>query len=148
MPPEPSARTLTTAQIELIGRWIDEGARYSRHWAFLPPRRPQVPKVKNKSWPRNAIDYFVLGRLEAEGLSPSGEADKATLLRRAAFDLIGLPPTPEEVDSFLEDSSPDAYEKRVDQLLASPHYGERMARVWLDLARYADTNGYNADNLR
>jgi len=148
MPPESSGRTLTPAQIDLVGRWIDEGARYSKHWAFVVPRRPAVPFVKERSWPRNEIDHFIFARLEAEGLKPSAEADKATLLRRVTFDLTGLPPAPEDVDSFVADSSPDAYEKRVDQLLASPHYGERMARVWLDLARYADTNGYNADNLR
>ena len=148
MPPESFGRALTPAQIDLIGRWIDEGARHSKHWAFVAPRRPTVPAVKNKSWPRNEIDHFILARLEAEGLKPSAEADKATQLRRVTFDLTGLPPTPEEVDSFVADPSPCAYEKRVDQLLASPHYGERMARVWLDLARYADTNGYNADNLR
>ena len=148
MPPGSSGRTLTPAQIALVGRWIDEGAHYSKHWAFVAPQRPVVPEVKNKSWPRNEIDHFVLARLEAEGLRPSVEADKATLLRRVTLDLTGLPPTPEGVDSFVADLSPAAYEKRVDQLLASPPYGERMARVWLDLARYADTNGYNADNLR
>lgn len=148
MPPASSNRTLMSAQIELIRRWIDEGAPYATHWAFVAPQRPAVPEVKDKTWPRNAIDHFVLARLEAEGLKPSPQADKATLLRRVTFDLTGLPPTLAEVDSFLADPSPEAYDKRVDQLLVSPHYGERMARVWLDLARYADTHGYNADNLR
>ena len=148
MPPKISNRTLAPIQIDLIRRWIDEGASYGKHWAYAALRRPVVPEVKNTSWPRNAIDHFVLARLEAEELKPSPEADRATLLRRVTFDLTGLPPTPAEVDSFLADPSPDAYEKRVEQLLASPHFGERMATVWLDLARYADTNGYNADNLR
>ena len=139
---------MTPAQVDLVKRWIDEGAPYAKHWAYVPPRRPAIPEVSNRSWPRNAIDYFVLASLEAAGLKPSPEADKVTLLRRVTFDLIGLPPTPDEVDSFVADAAANAYEKRVDQLLASPHYGERMTRVWLDLARYADTNGYNADNLR
>jgi hypothetical protein len=148
MPPVFANRTLTPAQIDLIRRWIDEGAPYSKHWAFVAPKRPPVPEVKDTAWPRNAIDNFVLFRLESEGLKPSPPADRATLLRRVTFDLTGLPPTPAEVDSFLADKSPDAYEKRVDQLLASPHYGEHMARAWLDLARYADTNGYDTDGLR
>jgi len=148
MPPFYSDRKLTPAQIELIKRWIDEGAKYEQHWSFVPPQRPPVPAVKDSHWPRNPIDNFVLARLEREGLRPSPEADKATLLRRVTFDLIGLPPTPAELDSFLADKSPDAYERRVDQLLSSPHYGEKMAMEWLDLARYSDTHGYHIDSLR
>src|SRR3989454_10801629 len=148
MPPASSGRSLTAKQIELIREWIDQGAKWQTHWSFDPPKRPAIPEVKDKTWPRNPIDYFVLARLEAEGLKPSPEADKATLLRRASFDLTGLPPTPAEVDSFIADHSPDAYEKRVDQLLKSPHYGERMAMPWLDLARYADTHGFHIDSLR
>ena len=125
-----------------------EGAQWEDHWAYVAPKRPPLPEVKNKAWPRNDMDYFILSRLEKEGLQPSPEADKATLLRRVSFDLTGLPPTPAEVDAFLADSSPDAYEKVVDRLLASPAYGERMAVQWLDLARYADTNGYHIDNAR
>src|SRR5690606_16024919 len=124
------------------------GAEYEQHWAYVPPRRPSLPEVKNKAWPRNAVDYFILARLEQEGLAPSPEAEKTQLLRRVTFDLTGLPPTPEEVDAFLRDNSPKAYEKVVDRLLNSPHYGERMALDWLDAARYADTNGYHIDNGR
>ncbi|MBI3666641.1 MAG: DUF1553 domain-containing protein [Acidobacteria bacterium] len=148
MPPIASGRTLTDKQIEAIKRWIDEGAQWEQHWAYLPPQRPEVPKVKNPVWPRNAIDRFVLARLEAEGLKPSPEADKVTLLRRVTFDLTGLPPTPAEVDAFLADKSSSAYEKQVDRLLGSPRYGERMAMQWLDLARYADTHGFHIDSHR
>lgn len=148
MPPVFANRTLTAQQIETIKEWIDQGAKWERHWAWIAPKRPAVPEVQHKSWPRNPIDNFVLASLEREGLKPSPEADRATLLRRVSFDLTGLPPTPAELGSFLADKSPDAYEKRVDQLLASPHYGERMAVPWLDLARYADTHGYHIDSLR
>ena len=151
---------LPTAQIDLIRHWLDAGAPGPdstaplaatapvKHWAYLPPVRPPVPEVKNAAWCRNPIDHFVLARLEKEGLSPSPEADKATLLRRLSLDIIGLPPTIPELDAFLADQSPDAYEKQVDRLLASPHYGERWARPWLDLARYADTDGYEKDLRR
>jgi hypothetical protein len=148
MPPIDSGRTLSTRQIDLLRRWIDEGAKWETHWAYLPPKRPEPPAVMTPSWVRNAIDNFVLARLEREGLKPSPAADKVTLLRRVTLDLTGLPPTPEEIGSFLKDDSPDAYEKRVDQLLGSRHYGERMAMQWLDLARYADTHGYHIDSHR
>ena len=148
MPPVYSGRTLTAKQIELFKEWIDQGAKWEMLWSFVPPKRPPVPEVKDKAWTRNPIDNFVLARLEAEGLKPSPEADKATLLRRVYFDLTGLPPTPADIDAFIADRSPDAYEKRVDQLLASPHYGERMAMPWLDMARYSDTHGYHIDSLR
>ena len=148
MPPASSRRPLAPREIALIREWIDQGAHWESHWAFDPPKRSSLSEVKDKAWPRNPIDYFTLARLEAEGLKPSPEADKVTLLRRVSFDLTGLPPTPAEVDSFLADRSPDAYEKRVDQLLKSSHYGERMAMPWLDLARYADTHGYHIDSLR
>jgi hypothetical protein len=148
MPPPYSERSLTAQQIELIGKWIDQGARWEMHWAYIPPKRPDVPKVNDTSWPRNPIDNFILARLEREGLRPSPEADRATLLRRVSLDLTGLPPTPAELDAFLVDKSPDAYEKVVDRLLRSPHYGERMAMQWLDLARYADTHGYHIDSHR
>jgi hypothetical protein len=148
MPPAYSGRTLTASQIELIKQWIDQGAKWEMLWSFVPPKRSPLPDVKGKDWPRNPIDNFVLARLEAEGLKPSPQADKSTLLRRVYFDLTGLPPTPAEIDAFVADHSPDAYEKRVDQLLASPHYGERMAMPWLDMARYADSHGYHVDNLR
>ena len=122
MPPPFSGRTLTDKQITLLRRWIDEGAKWETHWAYLQPRRPELPQVSNTAWPRNAIDNFILARLDREGLKPSHEADKVTLLRRLSYDLTGLPPTPEEVDAFLADTSPDAYEKQVDRLLNSPHY--------------------------
>ena len=148
MPPQKTGKHLTDQQIDLLRRWVEQGAAWSNHWAFTPPKRPAVPAVKDASWVRNPIDAFVLARLEAEGLRPSPEADKTTLIRRVTLDLTGLPPTPEEVDAFLADSSPNAYEKVVDRLLASPHYGERMAMQWLDGARYADSNGYQADYER
>ncbi len=148
MPPPGFERRPTQEQIELIRRWIDQGAEWETHWAFRTPIRPALPKVTNEAWPRNPIDYFVLARLEQEGLEPSQQADKARLLRRVSFDLTGLPPTPDEVEAFLADDSPGAYGKVVDRLLRSARYGERMAMPWLDLARYADSHGYNIDSLR
>ena len=150
---------LTEEQIKLVERWIDQGAKWpehasvqgakiEKHWSFVKPVKHDPPKVHDDKWVRNAIDQFILARLEREGLKPSPEANRATLIRRLGLDLIGLPPTPEEVDAFVNDASPDAYEKLVDRLLASPHYGERWARRWLDLARYADTNGYEKDRPR
>jgi mono/diheme cytochrome c family protein len=156
---------LTPEQIELVRRWIDEGAVWPdddgatgrrgdgatelpKHWAYVKPARPALPEVQNKTWARNAIDRFILARLEKEGLAPAPEADRATLLRRVALDLTGLPPSVQEVEAFLADASKDAYEKAVDRLLASSHYGERWARPWLDLARYADSNGYEKDRPR
>jgi hypothetical protein len=148
MPPPKSGRRLTARQIALLQRWVEQGAKWQRHWAFLVPRRPALPAVRNTAWPRNGIDYFILARLEREGLAPAPEADRTTLLRRVTLDLTGLPPTPAEVDAFLADNSPNAYEMVVDRLLASPRYGERMAARWLDAARYADTNGYQNDGER
>jgi hypothetical protein len=148
MPPPATQNPLTDAEKQLLGRWIAEGAVYQQHWAFVPPRQSLLPRVRQTEWPRNAIDYFVLARLEGVGLKPSPRADRATLVRRLSLDLIGLPPTPEEVDAFVRDDAPNAYDKLVDRLLASPHYGERWARRWLDLARYADTNGYEKDRVR
>jgi hypothetical protein len=145
MPPERTKKRLTPPQIELLKRWIEQDAPYAKHWAFLPPRRPALPKTKRDGWARNAIDHFILARLERDGLAPSPEADRATLIRRVTLDLTGLPPTPEEVEAFLKDTSPQAYEKVVDRLLSSPHYGERMAVDWLDAARFADTHGYHID---
>jgi mono/diheme cytochrome c family protein len=159
MPPEGRPQP-TAAEIATIRRWIDAGAPApkdetvaatavkSDHWAFQPVKRPDTPAVKQKEWPRNPIDAFVLARLEKEGLTPSQDADRVTLLRRASLDLTGLPPTPAEVASFINDKNPDAYEKAVERLLKSPHYGERWARHWLDLARYADSNGFTIDGPR
>ena len=148
MPPPESGKALSKDQVELVRKWIAQGAPWDGHWAYIPPEHVAPPEVEDATWPRNAIDRFVLNRIEKEGLSPSPEADKATLIRRLSLDLTGLPPTPAEVDAFLADTGPAAYEKVVDRLLASPHYGERMAQDWLDLARYADTNGYHIDNNR
>ena len=148
MPPAYSQKTLSDAQIGLIRRWIEQGAVWRQHWAFIPPERPGLPQVKDASWPRQDLDYFVLDRLEAEGLVPSPPAEKSRILRRVTFDLTGLPPTLDDLDAFLADPLPGAYEKAVDRLLASPRYGERMAAVWLDLARYADTDGYQDDEPR
>jgi hypothetical protein len=148
MPPVDSGRKLTQSEIDLLVEWVRQGARWQRHWSFITPSRPLLPQVKNKEWPKNAIDHFVLERLEREGMGPSPEADRATLIRRVSLDLTGLPPTPREVEDFLNDKSPNAYEKVVDRLLASPRYGERMAFRWLDAARYADTNGYQIDGDR
>ncbi len=147
---------LSVEQIALLKRWIDEGAtapadeqpETAKHWSFVPPHRVELPAVKKQPWPRNAIDYFILTRLEKEGIAPSPEADRVTLIRRLSLDLLGLPPTPEEVDGFVNDSQPDAYERLVDRLLTSPHYGERWGRWWLDGARYADSNGYSIDAPR
>ncbi|MFN0121977.1 MAG: DUF1549 domain-containing protein [Blastocatellia bacterium] len=148
MPPGGSGRTVSPKEIETLTAWISQGAKWSRHWSFVPPVRPALPSVGNTAWPKNPIDYFVLARLEREGLAPAPAADRATLLRRVTFDLTGLPPTPKELDAFEQDKTPGAYEKVVDRLLASPRYGERMAFRWLDAARYADTNGYQIDGER
>jgi hypothetical protein len=148
MPPPQAGTTLTEAQIATVRKWIEQGAKWERHWAFVPPQRPAMPAVRNEKWARNPIDRLVLARLEREALKPSPEADRATLLRRLSFDLTGLPPTTGEVDAFLADKSPDAYEKQVDRLLALPQFGERMAMQWLDLSRYADTHGYHIDSGR
>lgn len=148
MPPPKSNRKLSEEQKDLLKRWVDQGAPWGKHWAYETPARPLLPKVKKSAWPRNGIDFFVLARLEKEGMTPSSEASRETLIRRLTLDLTGLPPTLKEIDDFLADRSPDAYEKVVDRLLASPHYGERMAMDWLDDSRYADTNGYQNDFAR
>ncbi len=145
MPPEDSHRALKEAQKQLLRRWIAEGATFDSHWAFATPSRPAEPAVRNAAWVRNPIDRFVLAKLEAVGLQPSPEAAKEALIRRLSLDLTGLPPTTEEIDAYLADSSATAYERVVDRLLASPHYGERMALPWLDAARYADSNGFQQD---
>jgi mono/diheme cytochrome c family protein len=148
MPPADAGKRLKPAEIATLRKWIDQGAKWKGHWSYLPVERPALPAVRDPSWPKTPIDYFILRRLEEESLSPSPAADKTTLLRRLTFDLTGLPPAPAEVAAFVADESPSAYEKVVDRLLSSPRYGERMAQRWLDLARYADTNGYHIDNHR
>ena len=148
MPPPETKQVLSAEQKEILRRWIAAGAEYQPHWSFQAPQRSALPAIKQHDWPQNAIDHFVLSRLEREGLQPAAPADRYTLVRRVYLDLIGLPPTPEEARTFIDDDRPDAYEQLVDRLLASPAYGERWARRWLDLARYADTNGYEKDRVR
>lgn len=148
MPPPKAGKELKPHEKALLRRWIEEGAEFQMHWAFQAPKRPAVPSVKNKAWVRSPIDAFILSRLENEGLTTSPEADRYTLARRAALDLTGLPPTLEMVERFVKDTRPDAYELYVDEVLKTPAYGERWAHVWLDLARYADSNGYAEDQPR
>ena len=148
MPPPDSGRALSAEQVQLLRRWISAGAHTETHWAFLAPRRPPLPDVRPSVWPRNAIDHFILVRLKQSEMSPAAPADKLTLIRRLSFDLTGLPPTLAEIDAYVADSTPDAYETVVDRLLRSPHYGERMAMLWLDAARYADSHGYSLDRRR
>lgn len=148
MPPPETNHKLSSEEIKTLRLWIQGGANYETHWAFRKPTRPNLPAVRNTAWPKNEIDHFVLARIENAGLTPSAKADRYTLARRVYLDLIGLPPTPEEADAFVNDTSDDAYRKLVDRLLDSPQYGERWARRWLDLARYADTNGYEKDRPR
>jgi hypothetical protein len=148
MPPAETGKRLSAAQVETLARWIDQGAPYAAHWAYVPPARPSLPAVKDAAWARRPLDRFVLARLEAEGLTPSPEADRYTLIRRVSLDLTGLPPSLDEVDEFVADAAPDAYERLVDRLLAAPAYGEHWARQWLDLARYADSAGYADDPPR
>jgi hypothetical protein len=148
MPPADSNLTLSPAEIELLRRWIEAGAEYQPHWSFVQPRAAEPPAVRNKTWSRNPSDRFVLAELERQDIAPSPEANKATWLRRVALDLNGIPPTLAELDAFVQDDRPDAYERVVDRLLVSPRFGERMALDWLDAARYADTNGYYNDSER
>ena len=148
MPPPKSGKSLSKAEIGLLEEWIRQGAKFSRHWAFDPPQKPALPRIANTEWPRQPLDRFVLSRLEQENLTPAPETDRATWLRRASLDLNGLNPSPAEIDAFLSDKSPQAWEKVVDRLLDSPHYGEHLGRYWLDAARYADTNGYQYDRNR
>jgi hypothetical protein len=145
MPPPKTHKTLTAAQKEMLKRWVADGAVYEPFWAYVIPKRPPVPQVGDAKWGHNPIDAFILQKLEEVHLKPSPEADKRTLLRRLSLDLIGLPPTPQEMQAFLEDNSPNAYEKQVDRLIASPHFGERMAVPWLDAVRFADTVGFHGD---
>lgn len=156
MPPPGSGHELKQSERELLRAWIVQGAPYRRHWSFVPPVRPALPadgasraaQIRDPAWARNAIDYFIAARLQAQQLRPAGEASKETLIRRLTLDLTGLPPTLEEIDAFLADTAPAAYERLVERLLESPHYGERMALEWLDAARYADTHGYHIDSHR
>jgi hypothetical protein len=147
-PPHSKKPAVTSQQAQLLKRWIDEGAKFDQHWAYVKPARPAIPEVQNKAWVRNPIDAFVaIGHMK-NGFTPAPEADRVTLIRRLSFDLTGLPPTSADVEAFVNDKSPDAYERLVDRLLASKHFGERMAVVWLDVVRYSDTAGYHSDNHR
>lgn len=148
MPPADAGEALSDAEIAILRRWIEQGAPFAGHWSFVKPERPPLPQVRNSQWPRNEIDLFILPRLEAEQLSPNPPADRYSLVRRLSLDLRGLPPTWSEVEAFVHDDSPDAYEQLVDRMLADPAYGERWALMWLDLARYADSSGYGSDPLR
>lgn len=148
MPPPESNLKLSAEEIALIDKWIEQGAEYKPHWAFIKPLAGEIPEVSNTEWPKNEIDHFVLNKMEATGMSPNEEAEKSYLLKRLAFDLTGLPPTEDLQDRFMADNSLDAYEKAVDELLASPHYGEKLAIHWLDVARYADSHGYQDDGRR
>jgi hypothetical protein len=148
MPPVKSGKTLSDPQKKTLKAWVAQGAMWEPLWSFVPPVRPELPAVRDEKWSRNPIDLFVLARLEQEGIQPAPEANRRKLIRRVTFDLIGLPPTPEEVEAFVSDTSADAYEKVVDRLLASPHYGEHRAQYWLDAARYGDTHGIHIDNFR
>ncbi len=148
MPPKSSHLKLSSREIDLIERWIKQGAKYEKHWAFVAPKKSSLPEVKQKEWPKNEIDYFVLSKMEQNDLSPNEEADKERLLKRLALDLNGLPPSISQMDRFLSDKSPNAYEKMVDELLKNPTYGEKMAIYWMDLARYADSHGYQDDGYR
>nr|MBA4141158.1 DUF1549 domain-containing protein [Segetibacter sp.] len=147
-PPSTNLPALTEPEISVIKKWIEQGAKYEPHWAFVAPLKPALPKVENKKWARNEIDYFVLQQLEKRSLEPNEEADKERLLKRLSLDLTGLPPTPEQVDRFVADKAANAYEKMVEELMRQPQFGERMAINWLDVARYADSHGYQDDNYR
>jgi len=148
MPPPKSHKTLSAPEKEILKRWIEQGAKYQKHWSFEPPQRAPLPEVHDQAWARNPIDAFVLAGLEHAGLKPAPEADRRTLARRVALDLTGLPPKPEEVEAFVNDTAPDAYEKLVARLMAMPQWGEHRGRYWLDAARYADTHGIHIDNYR
>jgi len=148
MPPSDFHKQLTSEQMETLGRWILQGAEWEQHWAFIPPKKVELPAINNPEWANNPIDHFIHARLDEEKMTPNEEADRRTLVRRIALDVTGLPPTPAQAAEFVNDASPDAYENMLDRFLDSPRYGEHMARYWLDAARYADTNGYHIDNER
>jgi len=146
--PKSHLKRLTPYEVALVKKWIKQGAKYEKHWAFVPPKSPAIPAVEDQAWPKNTIDYFVLHKQEQKGFTPNPEADKERLLKRLSFDLNGLPPDIATMDKFLADKRPDAYERMVDELMARPQYGEKMALHWMDIARYADSHGYQDDNYR
>ena len=142
MPPPKSNLQLSEYEIALIAKWIKQGAEYKPHWAFIPPEKANLPPIENTPWAKNEIDHFILNKMEGQGLTPADRASRHQLIRRLSLDLTGLPPSVEQIEAFVADNRPDAYERLVDELLASPHYGERLALDWLDVARYADSHGY------
>ncbi|MDC0050748.1 DUF1549 domain-containing protein, partial [Verrucomicrobia bacterium] len=146
MPPADSNKKLSSREVALLKKWVEQGGEFSKHWAYVAPKKVAAPKVEQQGFTQNDIDRFILERLKAKGFKSAKEADRRTLIRRLSFDLTGLPPTWQEVEAFTKDKSPKAYEKLVDRLLAKPQYGERMAVYWLDMVRYADTIGYHSDN--
>ncbi|MBC7848872.1 MAG: DUF1549 domain-containing protein, partial [Chitinophagaceae bacterium] len=146
--PDSHLGSLSDYEVKLVRKWIKQGAIYEKHWAFIAPKKSTVPEISNRKWVKNEIDHYILSQLERVGLPPNEEADKERLLKRAAFDITGLPPSIEMMDAFLNDQSPNAYEKAVDQLFALPQYGEKMAIHWMDLSRYSDSYGYQDDNIR
>ena len=146
MPPE--GKPLTSSEVDTLKKWIATGAKYEKHWAFVPPERHATPDVANKSWIRNPIDAFILAKLEQAGFEPAVPADKRTLARRAYFGVVGLPPTNAQLQAFVSDDAPGAWPRLVDSLLASPHFGEHWARHWLDLVRFAETNSFERDGLK
>ena len=148
MPPPESKKQLTDAQKAVLQSWVEQGAKWATHWAYVPPARVAPPAVKHLDAVLNDVDRFILQRVEAAGLAPSKQADEPTLVRRLFFDLIGLPPKPEDVDAYVASNDPQKYEKLVDRLLSSKHFGERLAVYWLDVVRYADSNGYHSDEAR
>jgi hypothetical protein len=148
MPPPEAKKPLTTQEISILKQWIEQGAKWSDHWSFVAPKKPSLPKISNTKWAKNPIDHFVLAHLDQQKLKPTPEANRRTLIRRVTFDLTGLPPTPAEVNAFVADKTPNAYEKVIDRIMASPRYGERMALTWLDAARYGDTSVFHADGPR
>ncbi|MFK7789587.1 MAG: DUF1549 domain-containing protein, partial [Phycisphaeraceae bacterium] len=148
MPPKNSHKVLSDEQKDLIKRWIEQGAGYEPHWAYVAPEMSETPAVQNQAWPKHWIDNYILSTLEDRGLEPVADADRVTLIRRLSFDLTGLPPTPQDGNAFVTDKSPEAYEKLIDRLLASPHFGERMTIYWLDVVRFADTVGYHGDQTQ
>lgn len=148
MPPPESNLSLTESEIELIKRWIEQGAKYEPHWAFVSPKKGELPKVNDEEWTRNEIDYFTLAKMNKLGLDPNEQAEKHELLKRVSLDLTGLPPTPEMINAFEKDESPEAYEKAVDKIMNLPTFGEKMAVLWMDISRYSDSYGYQDDNIR
>jgi hypothetical protein len=148
MPPPESNLSLTESEIELIKRWIEQGAKYEPHWAFVSPKKAALPKVKDVKWPRNEIDYFTLAKMNKLGLNPNAQAEKHELLKRVSLDLTGLPPNPEMISAFEKDNSPEAYEKALDKIMNLPTFGEKMAILWMDISRYSDSYGYQDDNIR